>query len=315
MSLFDESNPTAGWPWLSVDGESRWVTPPSTVPGFCDRVLRTLRRMAPNPVYSMVSTSLHYEPTAITHFKNVIVDFPDAVDEDLGRVPAMTVPWNVEDATRRGEPQRRADDPTTLEDETGWPIFGAPVGTGLGSPAVIYFDPQSTARGYLIAREDGVLMHELGHAVRIVRGAETRRPVGPAPRLGDAPRLPWLGFPNREEFFAQVVMNMYLLAAGRAGIAGYRPNRWAPAALPPPRMYDLRSGRVRGAPRRASLAAWMREMRAFEQRQVRDIIRLGGSIDILIRNLAGIPRDQAPYNPFRDVNDQTARVLVPRAYL
>jgi len=73
-----------------------------------------------------------------------------------------------------------------------------------GSDVVVEYQPYVLRFNAGIAKPDNVLLHELVHALRDMRGLYL---TGPAPA----------GFPNIEELFAVMIEDMYLSAAGRNG--------------------------------------------------------------------------------------------------
>lgn len=124
--------------------------------------------------------------------------------------------------------------------------------------------------------------------------------------VADVPGPDW-GYPYLEEYFAQVVMNMYLRELGRPVIFGYRP--WGAgasrAALPP--SYSLRAGRAR-APE--SESQW-RAVARFEQTNIRRWAFKALRLQHLFDRFAALDRRSVPYNPFRDANLRHPEVLLP----
>ncbi len=164
----------------------------------------------------------------------------------------------------------------------------------------MFFDPawsNSTA-----AQVDGVMVHELTHALRRVHGASD---TGSA--LMHVPGPEW-SYPNREEWFAHTVMNMYLIELGRTGTIAYA---WHNALRSPrtavvPPTASFRRARVDDTAYDARLLSIAR----FEQSNIRWWVR---SMSILgsFHAFAALDPARVPYNPFRDASVRYPRVLVP----
>lgn len=115
---------------------------------------------------------------------------------DLYEVNAYVVPTNLEASTPLGQTPRRSDD--------GRPISGVGLGTGEGSDAKMYFTPAVWVRRSQLAgyAPDEVLVHELVHAIRVMKGLQSYRHMGGL----------WT---DVEEFFAIAVANVYSSEIGR----------------------------------------------------------------------------------------------------
>ncbi len=190
--------------------------------------------------------------------------------------------WNYYDASPKGVEIRSVDGRVLGE------------GTGIGSASIMYFDLHE-CRHHPVA-EDGVMVLELGHALHN-HWAFTYRMKGRALPL---PRRYF--YPFSEEFFAQVIMNMYLVELGRPPIVGY--NSWAHGLeAKPHHAHRLPMGRSE-----LLRDATTRKLRELEQSFLGDIIRGAPNARILFSDLSKLA---VPYNPFRDIDDPTARVYLP----
>jgi len=286
-----DGGPSAAFVFESfrINFEARWEDPPQKILWFHRDSRQLLQRVRDSHgrVGFVLTNALVHDLVVVTYLRNLMFDFP----EMRARRPAMTVHWE-RPATRRGEPARRADDPSTPQNEGGQPDLSYPRGSGEGSPAYIYADWEVIRERYAVGA-DAVLVHELGHALRATTGTQTSRGMGPIP---DHPHdsSSHIAYPNREEYFAQVVMNMYLISEGRAPLLGYAP--WVPGYA-----------RVTSSPNPR-----VRAQRRWQQAHIRELMRLAGPLGPFLHMIRQLPSEVTPYNPFRDVDNPRAAVILPR---
>lgn len=262
---------------MFVNHEQRWMMPPRVTPPLSHPFVQILTRIRSTQVGRVILRSLWRDWTIITEKRNASADGVEAE-----KPPAQLHSWNFYDAAPKG---------VAIRDVEGR-VLGE--GTGLGSAAVMYFDLHE-CRHHPVA-EDGVMVHELGHALHY-HWAFTHRMKGRALPL---PRRYF--FPNSEEFFAQVIMNMYLVELGRPPIVGYRSWAYGREAKPH-HAHHVPMGRSE-----LLRTANERKLREFEQSFLGDIIRGAPNARIVFADLAKLP---VPYNPFRDIADPTGRVYLP----
>ncbi|MCB9591488.1 MAG: hypothetical protein H6719_02040 [Sandaracinaceae bacterium] len=259
-----------------IDAERRWAETDRYDVKFRDAIKAAIDQIALTAVGATVLRALKRERTLITLYENM----PKDAIEPSKRAVAST--YSDLDGLAAGE---------LLGTRSTSPTDG-PRGTGLGCPSTVYVRLQRS-RAHP-AGLDGVLVHELAHAMRAAWG-EGR--VRPAFSLPVARRF---RFPKPEEFFAQAIMNMYLVERGRNPIVGYDPR--APGFIPK-RGPEGRSARMREAVEN--------KVRLEEQRYLRGIIARTSSMRGVINELATL---RVPYNPFRDVDRPDARTHLPATY-
>lgn len=274
------------WPsevW--VNPQRRTSIPPTGDPVFLVALDETLVRIRGTRVGFVLLNGLKRGFTIITPQVNFRSDgFTGKADR-----AAFTLAINLAAATAKNEPVRDRGGP--FAGEPGNPEFR---GTGEGAPSVVYFDLAASQRH--MVREDGVLVHELSHAIRIAFGSERARP-------GRTPPLPSrFHFPTSEEFFANTIMNMYLVELGRDPIIGYEKAQHG--AL-------YRRARPSGGRSSAARDAVARKLRSFEQRYLRGIVRRAPGMAGIFAELGSLP---VPYNPFRDIDRPNAPVRMPMRY-
>jgi hypothetical protein len=135
------------------------------------------------------------------------------VTKELGMRRAFAMPKNLADATPRGAELFRggADDPATKEDERFKTYWGR--GTGKGTDCQIHYSPEDYAVLPMCSKTvttncvpsyftrdrgaDTILIHELTHALREMKGQSYRMPTW------------YQDYDNQEEFFATLVQNIY----------------------------------------------------------------------------------------------------------
>jgi len=304
MSLWSVSNARfRKQPAIQINDEARWVGEPYRgIGGYRESVDGHLHRIAENLIGDAMFAHLGRRRTVITHRKNHEADYGEPV-------PTTASGWTVTLASvasrRRGESRRTQDDESTPENEAGTPIPSSP-GTGEGSDSAIYLDPErlEPTLGTI-----GTMVHELAHAIRNANGAVSGRASGFLPQY---PSEDPLIVPTREELFAVILTNMFLVSEGRDPSVGYYANLRGRFTSPEAIIRRSR-GRIL---RRERAVTWAERMRAWEHQEVRDMTRLArGPIRGFFRRVASLDAARAPYNPFRDVNNPRSGVIVPRNYL
>lgn len=150
-------------------------------------------------------------------------------DPDAHRAPGKATPQQVaENKYSKGVVRDQFGNPIRNPDPNKWdPVVERNLedvlGKGKGSMVRLLFTPGHWTGCKLAgARADIVLFHELVHAYRFVRGRMNRIPMSllPGEKTNDPARLKQLrinrvgSYPNREEFFAVVLENIYQSCLG-----------------------------------------------------------------------------------------------------
>lgn len=211
------------------------------------------------------------------HLKKKLVITPHS-PADTSSI-ASTIASNGRDAAPAGEPRRYGHDhPNTPYDETGLEMFSGLPGTGLGSNVHIWFTPGDLRpppgpRDSFRHTADGVLAHELAHAVRMMWGVSSTR------RFDPKREYVW-GMENTEEYFGWVVAMTYASERRypmRQSYSSLRRLRFTRR----PNADDLRYRRLQ--------QVWMKH---FER-----------DIPTFAAGMAAIPRAVAEFNPFAQVHE------------
>lgn len=253
-------------------------------PAFARPMERALQRIRESEVGGVVLRSMR--PRAvISAWSNADNDRPGMT----GHGEAFTVWGYTVDAFAAGARVRDSGDPPRPTGE---------IGTGRGCWAATYIHVDECAaqpEGI-----DGILVHELTHALRITHGAMTQETVRQAPRTRTM-------YTHAEEQMAMLVLDMYLSEQGRAPTLVYtaetegRVERTLPLG---PRRHRI--GKRAAYQRRADLARW--QLRAVE-----DFVGRALTLRVVFERFARLDYDG--YNPFRDYlhgGDHT--VMAPREW-
>jgi hypothetical protein len=149
----------------------------------------------------------------ITAASSKTVTIAPTVDDDPFN--ADTHAQDTVAATRLGYKER---------DQDGIPFPGSVLGTGQGSDSTVHYTPvpRGTASSGPGSLSDEILLHELVHAGRQVRGIENFETV-------------YNGAQNEEEYLAIVVTNVYLSEKKQTSFRG--PNHKAFDVLPQPERF------------------------------------------------------------------------------
>lgn len=201
---------------------------------------------------------------------------------------ADTVATNGLDALPRGQRTLiRRDDPGTAWDDTGLPEYNPTPGTGIGTSSTIRFSPEEWERdnapiaagpnAQLTA--DATLVHEIVHALRNSWGVSVSR------RFDDDRTNEWW-MDNSEEYYATVLMNMYLSERGFSRATSYR--------LPT---------RMRMVPNHQGL---QHPYIILERRWIGAFFADMGPV---AQGLAGLNQHECPYNPFRQYQTMDYRMV------
>lgn len=221
----------------------------------------------------------------MSHMSNFDNDFL-RLPYESSEHPAFTVADDPRAGTARGVSDRPHDASST--DANG------AVGTGQGAWAIVYVNPPECQRIWV--QLDGILVHELTHAMRYTAGAYNRESVRPMPRLRRT-----AGFPNAEERLAQVMLNIYLSQRGFNRLwLGYGGDSVDGRLWERPRY-------ARGSGRRYS------ERARYELRAVEDFAHRSLFMKHVFERLGRMRHDG--YNPFRDwMESRNPAVVVPRTW-
>jgi hypothetical protein len=131
--------------------------------------------------------------------KVTISPFTEADVKELGLHNAYAAPTDDADADARGLYSFQNDDPTTSRDER-WDLKDVE-GTGKGSDVEIHFTAELLdPKRYPGAGPQEVLLHELVHTLRDMRGTRYAYPTEGGARVYD----------DQEEFLAVLVTNIYM---------------------------------------------------------------------------------------------------------
>lgn len=272
--------------YLGVDAERRSL--PTRIPRdevFLRQITTALHAIRRSRVGGVLVRSIR--PYAvISHISNS--NNYMGIDGPMFENPAFTTAGDVRAAHARGATVRSGagdDDREELPPDLG-------TGTGVGSWALMFVNVGWSREQN--AGLDGVLVHELTHAMRITAGAFSRQATRPVPRTGTS-------YPNAEELIAETVLNMYLSEAGRGGIyLGYGPSGV------PGRLWS----RPRGAPPRSSRYA---DRARYELRAIEEFAHRSLYMKHVFERLAAC--DYEGYNPFRDwMRGRNPAVVVPESW-
>lgn len=297
MTLFD---PTFNSPWSTshcwINPERRFVHPPTPDAEFLVGIDTHLQRIVRTSVGRTLLKGLDgTDGVVITPLRNMRSDWVGKVNVGGTSDPlptATTATLGDRDATLKNEYLRFRSGAGARAGQR-LQGRGSERGTGLGTLSVIFFGlVRCNAYG---VGGDGVLVHELTHALENAHGAAVSAPGARLPGLGR------LGFPTDGEFLAQVIMNMYLVELDRSPVVGYSPT---PGFIHRPRRRASRSARTQ--------EATVRKVRLTEQRLLRSIVRRAPpTLRAVFNAFTGL---SVPYNPFRDVEDPNAAVYMPRKW-
>ncbi len=200
----------------------------------------------------------------------IVIQPYNPTPQDPQNAYASPTDWSA--ATPQGQQALQCGGPNQgqpLIQSTYWGFSSAPVeGTGSGSNSVVYFTPSMwSAPGGPGSRADQILLHEMLHAYRQMRGRLLCMSAG----MGN--------YDTFEEYFAIVITNMYMSETTGSAATPLRAHHHGFSTLPYPQLFP-------------------------DSQQNREYLRrIHRENSELTARLAF--RSRGPFNPFRDLFLQT----------